>query len=242
VVVVVVVASAAPTVVVMAGVVVVVAVDAFRSSSGFYGIPSVAVRSETTLDRRCRGRDPTSVSLLLRRRRVRAAGGWCFNSSVLRVLARGGAFRLLHRRSLEQRLQLLAYSSLLRGCWLRAAAQQHGRGGQVLGRPTEKWRYVGASVDVRTFVGALVVVGLWCARRWCRCTAVRLTCGRTTFSLVVVRVAGLALNRDVPREAPVAVSLHGHALRRLSITRLGINAEFLMQKDQLLIELAPCLR
>jgi hypothetical protein len=71
---------------------------------------------------------------------------------------------------------------------------------------------------------------------------VRLTCGRTTFSLVVVRVAGLALNRDVPREAPVAVSLHGHALRRLSITRLGINAEFLMQKDQLLIELAPCLR
>jgi hypothetical protein len=28
----------------------------------------------------------------------------------------------------------------------------------------------------------------------------------------------------------------------LSIARLSINAEFLMQKDQLLIELAPCLR
>jgi hypothetical protein len=62
------------------------------------------------------------------------------------------------------------------------------------------------------------------------------------FSLVVVPVVGLALNRDVPREAPVAVSLHGHALRRLSITRLSISAEFFMQKDQLLIELAPCLR
>jgi hypothetical protein len=59
---------------------------------------------------------------------------------------------------------------------------------------------------------------------------------------VAVRVAGLALNRDVPREAPIAVSLHGHARRRLSIARLGISTELLMQKDQLLIELAPCLR
>jgi hypothetical protein len=62
------------------------------------------------------------------------------------------------------------------------------------------------------------------------------------FSQVVVRVAGLALNRDVPHEVPVAVSLYGHALCRLSITRLSINAEFLMQKDQLLIKLEPCLR
>jgi hypothetical protein len=69
----------------------------------------------------------------------------------------------------------------------------------------------------------------------------RLTCSRTVFSLVVVRVAELALNRDVPRDAPVAVSLHRHALRRLSITRLSISAEFLMQKDQLVIELASCL-
>jgi hypothetical protein len=169
-------------------------------------------------------------------------GGWCSISSALRALARGGAFRLLRHRNLEQRLQLLAYSSLLRGHWLWAAAQQHGRSGQVLGRPPKKRRRVGAGVDVRAFVGALVVVGLWCARRWCRRTVVRLTCGRTTFSPVAIPVAGLALNRDVPREAPVAVSLHRHALRRLSITRLSIKAEFLMQKDQLLIELAPCLR
>jgi hypothetical protein len=71
---------------------------------------------------------------------------------------------------------------------------------------------------------------------------VRLAYGRTALSPVVVRVAGLALYRDVPCEASTAVSLHGHALRRLSITRLGICAEFLMQKGQLLIELAPCLR
>jgi hypothetical protein len=93
--------SPVPTVVVVARVVVVIAVDAFRSLPGFYGIPSVAVGSETTLDRRCRGRDPAPVSLLLRRRRVRAMGGWCSGSSALRALARGGAFCLLPRCSLE---------------------------------------------------------------------------------------------------------------------------------------------
>jgi hypothetical protein len=71
---------------------------------------------------------------------------------------------------------------------------------------------------------------------------VQLICGQTALSPVVVRVAELTLNRDVPCEASVAVSLHRHALRRLSIARLGVSAEFLMQKDQLLIELAPCLR
>jgi hypothetical protein len=70
---------------------------------------------------------------------------------------------------------------------------------------------------------------------------VRLTCGRTAFSPVAVRVVGLALNTDVPREATVAVSLHRHALRRLSITRLSISAEFLMQKDELVIKLVSCL-
>jgi hypothetical protein len=70
----------------------------------------------------------------------------------------------------------------------------------------------------------------------------RLTCDRMAFSPVAVRVAGLALNRDVSREAPIAIPLHGNALRRLSITRLSSSAELLMQKDQLVIELAPCLR
>jgi hypothetical protein len=72
--------------------------------------------------------------------------------------------------------------------------------------------------------------------------ATRLACGRTAFSLVPVHVDGLALNRDVPREVSVVVPLHGNALCRLSITRLNANVELLMQKDQLVIELASCLR
>jgi hypothetical protein len=79
--------STASTVIAAARVVVVVFIDALRSSPGFYGIPGVAVGSETTLDRRCRGRDPTSVSLLLRRRWVQAVGRWCSSSSALRALA-----------------------------------------------------------------------------------------------------------------------------------------------------------
>jgi hypothetical protein len=69
-----------------------------------------------------------------------------------------------------------------------------------------------------------------------------LACDWTAFSLVAVHVAGLALNRDVPREEPVVVPLHGNALLRLSIMRLNANAELLIQKDQLVIELASCLR
>jgi hypothetical protein len=95
------VASAASTVIVVARVVVVVAVDALRSSPGFYGILGVAVGSDTTLDRRCRGRDPTFVSLLLRRRWVRAMGEWRSGSSALRAPSQGGPFSLLHRHGLE---------------------------------------------------------------------------------------------------------------------------------------------
>jgi hypothetical protein len=69
----------------------------------------------------------------------------------------------------------------------------------------------------------------------------RLACGRAAFSPVSVRVAGLALNGDISRGAPVAVPLHGNTLRRLSITRLSASAELLMQKYQLFIELASCL-
>jgi hypothetical protein len=90
-----------------------IAVDAFRSLLGFYGILSITVGSEATLDRRCRSRNLASVSLLLRRRWVWALGGGCSSSSALRALAQGGAFRLLCCCSLEQRFQLLAYSSLL---------------------------------------------------------------------------------------------------------------------------------
>jgi hypothetical protein len=40
---------------------------------------------------------------------------------------------------------------------------------------------------------------------------------------------------------PIVVPLHGNTLRRLSITRLSSSVELLMQKDQLVIELASCL-
>jgi hypothetical protein len=95
------VASTASTVIVVARVVVVVAINALRSSPEFYGIPGVAVGSETTLDRRCCGRDPTFVSLLLRRRWVRAMDEWRYGSSALQALSRGGAFCLLRRCGLE---------------------------------------------------------------------------------------------------------------------------------------------
>jgi hypothetical protein len=70
----------------------------------------------------------------------------------------------------------------------------------------------------------------------------QLACSWTAFSPASVRVAGLALNRNIPCEASVAVPLHKNALRRLSITRFSANAELLMQKNQLVIELASCLR
>jgi hypothetical protein len=90
-----------------------VVVDALSSSSGFYGVPGVAVGPETTLDRRCRGSDSFPASLLLGRRGIRAVGRWRSSPPALRALARGRAFRLLRYRSLENRLQLLAHSSLL---------------------------------------------------------------------------------------------------------------------------------
>jgi hypothetical protein len=83
VVVVIVVPLEAPTVVVVTRMVVMVVVDTFHSPSGFYGIPGVAVGSKMTLDHRCCGRDPTPMSLLLRRRRVRAVSGWCSSPSML---------------------------------------------------------------------------------------------------------------------------------------------------------------
>jgi hypothetical protein len=55
-------------VIIVVRMVVVVAVDDLHSSPGFYGILVVAVGPESTLDCRCRSRDPTSVSLLPRRR------------------------------------------------------------------------------------------------------------------------------------------------------------------------------
>jgi hypothetical protein len=75
------------------------------------------------LDRRHRGSDSAPVSLLLRRRRIRAVGGWLSSPPALRALARGGAFRLLCCRSSKQCLQLLSHTLLLEGCGVWATAQ-----------------------------------------------------------------------------------------------------------------------
>jgi hypothetical protein len=76
---------------------------------------------------------------------------------------------------------------------------------------------------------------------------VRLVGSRTALSPVAILVMGLALHGNVLRGASIAVpllglSLHRHALRMLSIARFGIHTELLLQKGQLLVEPAPCLR
>jgi hypothetical protein len=81
--------------------VVVVVVDALSSPASFDGVPNVAMGPETALDRRRRGSDSVPVSLWMRRRRIRAVGGWRSSPPALQVLARGEAFRLLCCRSLK---------------------------------------------------------------------------------------------------------------------------------------------
>jgi hypothetical protein len=65
-----------PAIVVVARAVVVVVVDALSPPASFDGVPGVAVRPETALDHRRRGSDFVPVSLRLRRRQIRAMGGW----------------------------------------------------------------------------------------------------------------------------------------------------------------------
>jgi hypothetical protein len=209
------VAPPASTVVVVARAVVADVVDTLNSSSGFDGVPGVAVGPETTLDRRCRGSDSLPAPLVLGRRWIQAVGGWRSSPLALRVLARGGALCLLCRRNFEQRLQLLAHSSLLRGRGLREAARQHGHRGKVLRHPMEKWRSVsvGVRVDIHACIGASIVVGLWPTCRRCRCAVVWLVYSRATLVPVDIPLTGLPLHRNV--------------LCRLLITGLGIHAELL---------------
>jgi hypothetical protein len=81
-----VVAPPAPTVVVVARAVVVDVVGALSLSSGFYGVPGVAVGPEMTLDCRCRSSDSFPASLLLRRRGIQAIGRWRSSPPALRAL------------------------------------------------------------------------------------------------------------------------------------------------------------
>jgi hypothetical protein len=136
---------------------------------------------------------------------------------------------LLCCRSFEQCLQLLAPSSFLGGCRLRAAAQQHGCSGEVLGRPPEEWRCFVVRVDVRARVGASIVAGSGA----CRCATARLIGSRSAPTPVFIPFAGLALHRNILREASIAIpimglALHRHALCRSSLAWLGFDAKLLV--------------
>jgi hypothetical protein len=76
---------------------------------------------------------------------------------------------------------------------------------------------------------------------------VRLIGSRTALAPVVVPLAGLLLHRNGLRKPSVTVPpagllLHRNVLRRSSVAGLGIHAKFLVQKGQLLVELASRLR
>jgi hypothetical protein len=127
--------------------------------------------------------------------------------------------------------QLLVHSPLLEGCRLWAAAQQHGRGGKVLGHPPEEWRCV--SVGVRASIGASIVVVLQRAQGRRRCAAARLVCSQTAFVPIAIPLMGLTLHRNVLRRVSIVVpltglALHRHSLCKLSLAWLGVHAELLV--------------
>jgi hypothetical protein len=100
----------------------------------------------------------------------------------------------------------MAYSSLLGGCCLRAAVQQHGRSGKVLRRPPEEWRGVSIDIriDVRTLIGALVVVSCRPTSWWRWSAAMRLLGSRITLTQVTIPLMGLLLHGDVLCRSSVA--------------------------------------
>jgi hypothetical protein len=135
---------------------------------------------------------------------------------------------LLRRSSLEQRLQLLLHTPLLGGYGLRAAAQQHGCSGQVLGCPPEEWRCVG--VGICASIGTSILVGLWHARGRCRCATTRLICSWSAFAPVAVLLAGLALHRNILYRASIVIplvglALHQHDLHWMSLAWLSFHVE-----------------
>jgi hypothetical protein len=87
---------------------------------------------------------------------------------------------------------------------------------------------VGVHVDIHTLVGTSVVVACRRVCRWSWCAAVRLIGSRTALTPVAI-----------PLTVPL---LHGDVLCRSSVVGLGIHAQLLVKKGQLLVELAPHLR
>jgi hypothetical protein len=128
---------------------------------------------------------------------------------------------------------LLAHSSLLRGCRLWKAAQQHGCGSKVLGHPLEEWWCVGVGVGVRAYVGTPIVVGLRRARRWRRCAAAWLIYSRSALTPVAIALTWLTLHMNVLHRASIAIPNMGLALHRRTLCKLlfawpGFHAELLV--------------
>jgi hypothetical protein len=80
-------------------------------------------------------------------------------------------------------------------------------------------------VGVRALVGTSIVVTCRAACRWHWCAAVWLDGSRTALTPVVVPLTGLFL--------------HGDVLCRSSVEGHGFHAQLLVEKGQLLVELAP---
>jgi hypothetical protein len=138
-------------------------------------------------------------------------GGWRSSPPALRALARGGALRLLRCYCLEQRLQLLAHPPLLGGCRLRAAALQHGHGGNVLRRPPKSGR-ASASAFAPSLVRRLLLISGLCAD--------------VVGAPVAIPLAGLPLHKKRPalvvdrgaRHPRRALDVEGPAPRRAGVS------------------------
>jgi hypothetical protein len=109
---------------------------------------------------------------------------------------------LLHRRYFEQCLKLLAHSSFFGDRCLPAVAQQHGCSGEVLRHSPEERRgiTVGVGIDVRTLIGALVVVACAPSSLRRRGGGSRLFSSRTVLLVLAVSLTGLLLHRDQLRD------------------------------------------
>jgi hypothetical protein len=75
----------------------------------------------------------------------------------------------------------------------------------------------------------------------------RLVCNRTALAPITIPLVGFPLHRNVLCWASIVIplsgmALHGYALRKLSIARLDIHVELLVQQGLLLVELASRLR
>jgi hypothetical protein len=110
----------------------------------------------------------------------------------------------------------LVHPSLLRGCCLRIAAQQHGCSGELLRCPPEERHgiSVGVGIDVSALVGTSVLVARSPQSRYRWCAGPRLLGSRAALAPLAIAFTGLLLHEDV--------------LCGLSVARLRVHPQLLM--------------